>query len=242
MFFEKILNLQNTKCPKFAATAVIQIAWGLILTTKRLQNSWVAKKFQPPFHHSEIATLCQAITRNYPFVKILEVGIGFYPTFETLSKLLPKVQFVGVTNYPEKLLLLQSLYNNRDNVTLLKSEPTRLTECQDFDFDVVYTGNVLSYYDEPTATEIIRELLRVSRNKIFLLELQTPNKYNAETNFYDVEGHTALFVRDYVKLVQRIASDMQIKINVSFLKIKRPLWSNKYWKNYGSIIEITKEP
>ncbi|MDR2337277.1 MAG: hypothetical protein LBE20_01335 [Deltaproteobacteria bacterium] len=241
LFFEKILNLQNSKCPKFLALAVIQITWGVILTAKRLQNSWAAKKLQPPFHNSEIATLCQAITSNYPFVKVLELGVNLYPTFDTLSSLLPQVKFVAVTNQLEKLVIFQSLYQTRTNVTVLSLELNQLTECQDLDFDIVYTSNVLSYCNKQLTVEIIRELLRVSRRKIFLLELQTPNQYNAETNFYDVEGSAALFVRDYVQLTKNVATLMNIQIDVTYSKIKHPLWTNKYWKNYGSLIEIEKK-
>ena len=190
----------------------------------------------PPFHQSEVASLCKAVATEYPFKQVLEIGIVFGQAFEVLTKVLPDVKFVGVSNDAATILRLRRFFHTRLNAELVKEELDNLKNYADGSFDVSYSCGVLSLCDRNEAAAILKELRRVTSGNIFLLELQALGEYDSEMVFYAPQAFTNLWVRDYVKLAAEVLGHKGKNVNYS--RVERPQWEGAFWRNYGSIVTI----
>ena len=240
-----ILNLRNTACPTIIQKVVLAFVWGCVWTFKRAQTAITVRGWMPPFHDSEVASLCKAVTTNYPFKKVLELGINLGQVMDVLSWVLPDVKFVGVSDDVAKIFRLRPFAQTRTNVEVVQEELHNLRDHADGTFDVSYTCGVLSYCDKKEATQILKELRRVTSGSIFLLELQDASRVFSDngveksqncTQFYDTQGNTNLWVRDYVKFVAEVLGSKSGRVTCS--KVKRPLWDNMFWRNYGAVVVI----
>ena len=197
---------------------------------------WTLRGWLPPFHQSEVASLCKTVATDYPVRKVLEIGIVFGQALEVLSKVLPNVEFVGVSNDTVTVLRLEQFFRTRANVKLVKEEFDNLQNYADGSFDISYSCGVLSLYDKKEATAILKELRRVTSGNIFLLEMQALGEHDSEMTFYDPQAFSNVWVRDYAKFAEEVLGNEGR--NVICNRVERPLWEGAFWHNYGSVITI----
>lgn len=239
--FQKTLTFQTT--PRFIAIAIQQFIWGCIWTYERFKVLCLTRKMLPPLHNSEVATLCKTIASNFPFLTAVEFGINNPQAFDLLSKLLPSVKFTALCETPTTVVNQTAIHRNKENVSVLQANLTNVSELKDYECDIVWEIGILSIYDRKKAKEIFAEMIRVARRKIVLLEMQAKPTDNSEINYFNAETNTSLFIRDYQSFIDEMTNELSAKkdntpkFTLVFHKIKTPLWQDKYWKNYGTVIE-----
>ena len=157
--------------------------------------------------------------------RVLELGCASGPNLELFAREFPKTQFVGLDISSSAINLAKESFKVKGlgNVSFIQSDLSDLKRFEDNYFDVVVSVAVLIYFDPKQMKNLAKELDRITRKMIILLE-------------YDHEGEGAgenqlggYWIRDYKLFFP--------KARVSKFFIDDSIWAGN-WVEYGKLVCI----
>ena len=196
-------------------------------------NDWI--KFYWSFkNHSHRPFLIEKTSKFFPH-SILEIGCNCGPNLCLLAEKFPDAKIMGIDINPmavqkgNEWLAQEGI----SNVKLLVGKADELGQFQDKSFDVVFTDAVLIYIGPDKIKDVIREMIRITRQALILVEwhsFESQNKDPYELGVY----YYGYWKRDYVALLKQFVREEQIRVT----KITEDIWPDKNWKEVGAVIEV----
>ncbi len=203
--------------------------------TTFLENYWQRKEFNDfsGVNHPHRSFLIEKIANLQPFLNILEIGCGYALNLYLLAKKFPQAKFTGIDINQKAIEAGKKLLKKEriKNVELLVGKADKLNNFPEKNFDVVFTDAVLMYIGPDKIKGIIREILRIAKKGIILVEWHTPNQ---KKDIYD--AHIGVWKRDYVSLLKEFFPKEKIILS----KITPEIWPDQNWQKWGYIIEVKK--
>jgi SAM-dependent methyltransferase len=186
----------------------------------------------PPLPHRE--WLATELLRDPSVRSVLEIGAGRGANLEVLAKRSSSVRFEGIDISPESVSEGRDLMQaaGRTNVSLSVGNACDLSAFGDRSVDVIFSDAVLLYVGPDKIDVCIREMLRVARSRVVLVELHQADAGAAGR--YTRDG----WVRDYVRLLQQIAGSTE----VGMTPIPPALRPGGRWPTLGAMIQIRLDP
>ncbi|MCB0325748.1 MAG: class I SAM-dependent methyltransferase, partial [Bdellovibrionales bacterium] len=187
-----------------------------------------------PIQGSERAHLIEHISDAYPFKRVLEVGCSFGQNFVSLAPHYPSVAFVGIDADAHRIEEGRRMLAARGirNVELFQANAEALDEFEAQSFDVVYCCALLLYADPPSAERIVREMIRVAKRTVLLME---QHREREEAEFVRRPGREdGYWIRDYFRLASRCAPASRILLE----PVPAPRWPAEQWKRFAHVIRI----
>jgi len=197
-------------------------------------DEWI-KQYWNLINHSHRQFLMNRLSKLYPFDSILEVGSNCGPNLFLLAKKYPHATIKGIDINPLAVQRGSEWFAKEDisNVKLLVGEASNLGQFKDKSFDIVFTDAVLIYVGKDEIRNVIKEMIRVARSYLVLVEWHYFNSRNKDPYGLGVH-HYSLWKRDYKALLKQFVPEDNIHIT----KIPDDLWPEEEWKEFGVIIEV----
>ncbi len=180
--------------------------------------------------------LADRISSFSPINSMLEIGCASGPNLFLLSKRYPKAQLAGIdinqeaVEYGNQRLTEEGV----KNVRLSVGKADALGQFPDKSFDLVFTDAVLIYIGPDRIEHVLKDMLRVSRKGLVLMELQRSDPHVKKSSGLGIcQGEN--WVRDYTVLLEHFVSRQQIRVT----RIPEEIWPVSPWKEFGAIIEVT---
>lgn len=192
---------------------------------------------------SERGVLLRAVAEEYPFTSLLEVGCSYGQNFHVLARQYPRSVFVGVDRDPARVRAGQALLQDRGltNAALLEGDMRALDTFPDGAFDLVTASAALLYVSRDDIEAVVRDLLRLAKRTILLLEQQHSTDENGVPGPYGMEAPAmgsvpAWWGRDYLQLFLEVDPSL----DVSAERVLRPRWQTEDWRNAAALITVRK--
>ena len=112
---------------------------------------------------------------------------------------------------------------------MIELNPNELSKFPENSIDVVFTDAVLLYIGPDKIAKVIKEMLRVARRRIVVLEMHV-NQDLTQKDLFTKDG----WLRDYEALFRKSASHKRITVE----KLPVGMRTSGRWSGYGHIIEI----
>jgi ubiquinone/menaquinone biosynthesis C-methylase UbiE len=150
--------------------------------------------------------LCERISANAPFSKVLELGCAEGPNLYLLARKFPNASFVGVNINPEAIRKGKVFFKQQgiSNVSLFVGKADQLQRFPDKSFDIVFTRGMLVYIGRDKIRKVATEIQRVARKAIILVELHSER----ENDLGRLSGRN--WYRNYRKLFQAFSNHIDI--------------------------------
>lgn len=166
---------------------------------------------------------------------ILEIGCNCGPNLYLLAKRFPEAEIKGVDINPiavqkgNEWLAQEGI----SNVKLLPGKADELGQFQDRSFDIVFTDAVLIYIGPDKIKKVMREMIRVTRRELILVEWHCAEPQNKDRHGLGIywDGN---WKRDYLALLKQFVPEEQIRAT----KIPEDAWPGKWWEDLGYTIEV----
>lgn len=196
-------------------------------------KDWI-KGYWDSQNHPHRNFLIERISEFSPFENILEVGCNCGPNLYLLGKKFPNTDIKGIDISPLAIQRGKEWLTQEgiSNVKLLACKADELERFQDKSFDLVFTDAVLIYIGPDKINKVIREMLRVSRRGVILLEWHCFESKCSPYGFY-----VGYWVRDYMNLLKKFVP----KEKISIIKLPEDLWLDENWQRYGGVVKIIME-
>ena len=213
--------------------------WGI--SRLRFDISHMVKS--PNLSGSERAELIERICAQHPFHSVLEVGCAYGQNFSFFAEYFPHAQMVGIDPNEESVKSGNEVLAEKglSHVELCVAGATDLSIFEDDTFDVVYSSAALQYLGPDSIQEAAREMLRVARRVVIVLEQHEENsevKEGALGRFiHGPSRETSFWVRDYRALFSTIAPEECITVT----RVPNPIWKTERWFELANVIEIECE-
>lgn len=197
-------------------------------------NEWV-RSYWDSRSHGHRSLIFKNISGFLPLDNILEIGCNCGPNLYLFAKEYPHIQIVGIDINPIAIQIGRELFAKEgiSNVNLFIGKADELSEFQDKSFDIIFTDAVLMYIGPDKIKKVMREMLRISRRALILLE------WHIESQDMDRRGlgvyYQGSWTRNYVNLLNNCCSPPK---EIHLTKIPKQIWPNKNWENFGYIIEV----
>ncbi len=150
-------------------------------------KNWAENYISPEaLEHSHRKLLLQKMSQYAPLDKVLEVGCASGPNLILLSKKLPKTDFWGI-DVSGKAIAVGKKYINEHNVPNIRLETGSAEAVKNFrdkSFDVVFTDAVMIYIGPEKIQEILKEMVRVAKKAIILVEWWSEKPYAYEADHW----------------------------------------------------------
>jgi SAM-dependent methyltransferase len=178
------------------------------------------------------------IVRYAPFTTVLKVGCNYGPNLYNIAKFFPDVEARGVDINPVVVEKGNGFFADErmTNVRLSVGVADDLSEFGNRIFDIVLTDAGLLYIGPDKILKVIRELFRVARRSLILVE------WHCGLNESDPVGlgiyYKGYWKRNYLKLLRPFANEECI----SLTKIPEEIWPTEGWKHFGYVIEVNLQP
>ena len=157
-----------------------------------------------------------AIIKQYFPNSILEIGCNCGNKLYILAKNSPKAKLVGIDI---NLLAVDKgnkwlKQENINNVELIFGRAEKLDRFRDNSFDVVFSWATLIYTRPSKIEKVLKDMLRISKKGLILLEMQTENKKKSYKNpqIY-CKGN---WKRDYVSILRKLDNNAK-EINITWI-------------------------
>lgn len=202
--------------------------------TRQAEREWRIKGPDSTYwesrNHPHRNLLADKISSFQP-ISILEIGCNTGPNLYRLALRLPEARLVGIDVSKAAIDQGKKLFSEADmhTVELEVGRAGSLDGFQDESFDVVFTDAVLIYIGADNIQAVAREMVRLARKAIVLVEFNDPGSGPRGTFIYK-KGY---WKRDYEGLFRE---SKRVK-EVRSMKITEDIWPDEYWAKYGSIIE-----
>jgi len=193
------------------------------------------------FRTSERGTLQEKLATFSPFESLLEIGCGFGQNFEVLSLMLQKPRYVGIdknfgTIEEGKARLTRLGIGSR--VELRTADVMSGLPFKDGEFEIAFTLASLLYVRNDQILFVVKEMLRVARRKLVMVEQHFENPHFSEqdlgvfvANEHDLSGY---WLRDYRKLFERFVEPSRIQVQ----RIPQPRFQTEQWQKHAHMIIV----
>lgn len=196
------------------------------------KDEWV-KTYWESRNHPHRKLLIQTIL-NYSPSSVLEVGSNCGPNLYLLAKKLSGARLCGIDINEDSVQKGNDFFaqENMPGIKLFAGKADDLSRFRDNEFDVVFSDAVLIYIGKDKIARVAKELLRVAKRAIVLVEWQpTPDEKDASGLGIYYGGR---WKRDYKALFSRFVK----KENIHAMKLNSSLWPDPNWQALGYIIEV----
>lgn len=122
------------------------------------------------------------------------------------------------------------------NVKLVVGKADELQAIPDKRFDIVFTDAVLIYIGPDKITKVVKELIRIARRALILVEWHYFEAWEKDPRGLGVY-HCGNWKRNYVALLRQFVGEEQIHLT----KITDDIWPDKNWSKVGAVIEVALE-
>ena len=172
--------------------------------------------------------LINKISEHFPFETVLEIGCASGPNLYLLAKKIPQAKFYGIDISKKAIETGKKFFakENIKNVFLEHKGLENLKNFKDKSIDIIFSAAVLIYLASDEIELAIKEILRVAKKSIILIELHTDSPEFIYTNHC---------IYNYELLFKKHISKEKIKIT----KYPEKLRDVDFFK-YGCVIEIVK--
>jgi len=157
------------------------------------------------------------------FDSILDVGCGYGQDLALIKKKFPKVRIAGIDASHERIV---EAVEELGNIQLVVGHASEMP-FEDKSFDISFTDAVLMMGGLERAILILKEMIRVTRNKLFFIETHS-----------NVPESGDKFVEYNVRNYQEILTELGLR-NIEFTKITKEVWNGYPWEFWGYLIEAT---
>jgi len=175
------------------------------------------------------------MTAFSPISSVLEVGCSWGMNLYLVAKRFPKAQVRGIDINPSAIQrgIEWFAQQGMPKVALSVGKADNLGEFQDRSFDIVFTDSLLIYIGPDKIMEVMRELIRITRRVLILLEFHS---FQSQARPKDALGvhYSDFWKRDYVALMKNFVPEEQIHV----IKIPEEVWPVTGWKDLGAVIEV----
>jgi ubiquinone/menaquinone biosynthesis C-methylase UbiE len=163
------------------------------------------------------------IEKMSDFDSILEFGCSSGPNLYLLAQKYPQSKIYGIDISRKAIREGKRFFkkNNIKNVSLISGGIEALAGFKDKSIDVVFSDAVLIYFGKDKIREVIKEMVRIARKEIVLLELH----HNAESVYKDN------WIHNYVELFSELGLVAEI------FKLDSGIWAGN-WEESGYIIKV----
>ncbi|MBI3930972.1 MAG: class I SAM-dependent methyltransferase [Chloroflexi bacterium] len=197
------------------------------------KNEWVLSYWDSR-NHSHRPFLTERIADFSPISSILEIGCNCGPNLYMIAQKFPGIKIQGIDINPLAIQKGKELFAAAgiSNVKLSVGKADELSQFPDNSFDVVFTDAVLIYIGRDKIQGIIKEMVRVARKGLILVEQHICKPNNKANHSLGIRPY-GLWQRDYVALLKQFVPEAQIGIT----KITEDMWADPQWQETGAIIE-----
>jgi ubiquinone/menaquinone biosynthesis C-methylase UbiE len=212
-----------------------------LLGTKLEEKRWaeikdknqIIKEYWEGRNHPHRQLLIKRIEPYSPISSILEIGCNCGQNLYLLAKKFPQAEIKGIDINSMAIQIGNELFKKEDvqNIELLEGRADELSKFPDKSFDIVFTDAVLMYIGPDKIKKTIKEMVRISRKSLVLIEWHVPDQHK---DSYD--PHIGVWKRDYVSLLEKCFPKEKKKVSLS--KIPKELWPDENWQKLGYLIEI----
>lgn len=181
--------------------------------------------------HSHRSFLVDAVASFSPVSSILEIGCNCAPNLYLINQRFPKIDMHGIDINQQAIKVGRQMLASEgiSNIHLTVNNTDALSEFSDNLFDLIVTDALLIYIGKDKIYNVIREMLRVARKGLILVEMIKPDSKLGIR-------HHGLWQRDYGKLLRQFDSVKGIDIS----KITKDIWGDPNWQEAGAIIKVMK--
>ena len=199
------------------------------------EDEWVLSYWDSR-NHSHRSLLLEKIAAFSPISSILEIGCNCGPNVYLIAQKFPGIKIQGIDINPVAIQKGNELFASEgiSNVRLSVAKADELEQFQDKSFDIVFTDAVLIYIGRDKIQGIIKEIVRVARKGLILVERHCFDSKNGDPNGLGIRRHS-IWQRDYVALLKQFIPEGQIRV----IKITEDMWPDTGWQEAGAIIEVT---
>lgn len=220
---------------KFLQTRGKQRFWAKRhLSRREKDNGWI-KRYWDTRYSPHRLFLVEKIAKYYPFSNILEIGCNCGPNLFLISKRFPEIHVAGIDINPVAIEIGRQLLSSEGipNAKLEVGDFTSLGKIQDRSYDICLTDAVLIYVAPDTIRSAIKELIRIARKAVILVEWHTDAEYSDKYSLGVY--HFGCWKRNYVSLIKNFTSPDKTVIAT---KIPKSIWPSQNWEDLGFILEI----
>jgi len=183
--------------------------------------------------HPHRVSLIKKIATFLPIFNILEIGCNYGPNLYLLAKKFPNIEIKGIDINP---IAVQSgnewlRRSGFKNVKLSEGRADDLSQFSDKSFDIVFTDAVLMYIGPDKIKKVIREMLRIVRKALILVEWHQDLERDSQGLGIYHFGH---WKRNYLNLLKQFIQEDQIRL----IKIPEEFRLDENWRKLGYIIEV----
>lgn len=235
----RLILLLRVYLPQGVGKALLRFYWQCYWwVEEEKERHGVGVPHDLPIAGSERAVLFEQIVNVYPFSSVLEVGCSFGHNLSDLGGFFPEAVFHGIDANAEAISCGREILERqkRRNVELEVLEAQQLQRFQDSSFDIVICSGFLLAIAPEQIQGILRDMFRVCRQKIFILEQHDPSapRGRFETHNSSLEG--GYWIYNYELLL-----DQAMPLGKrSFQKILSPRWVTERWGEYACLIVVEK--
>jgi hypothetical protein len=200
-------------------------------------GEWI-KSYWEPQKHSHRYYLIEKISRYSPISTVLEIGCNCRPNLYLLAKKFPHAHMVGIDINPAAIQKGKEWLAQEgiSNVKLVVGKADELQAIPDKRFDIVFTDAVLIYIGPDKITKVVKELIRIARRALILVEWHYFEAWEKDPRGLGVY-HCGNWKRNYVALLRQFVGEEQIHLT----KITDDIWPDKNWSKVGAVIEVALE-
>lgn len=214
---------------------VLSIYWSIFwYAEEKLEYLELGTK-GPKIRGSERSVLIEEMLRGLVAPKILEVGVGFGQNLAILCSMMPenKIDAIDINESRIESTKAYLLENGINGVGLEVANVLDLPYI-DNSYDLVYASAMLLYLNNQDVENALREMIRVSKNRVALLE-QHLDSVEEKVLDGEVTGGK-YFLRDFNLIFKKIDTIRK----VTECKIYNPRWGIESWKTAARVFIIEK--
>jgi len=179
--------------------------------------------------------LMDKIDHFSPISSVLEVGCNCGPNLYVAAKRFPSLTKIrGIDINPEAVKIGNDLLKEFFNVKLSVGKADNLKFADNSFYDVVFTNAVLVHIGPTKIETIIKEMLRVAKKGVLLMEWHQEGADPLGTRLGNSFINQCRWVRDYRELLKKFVREDQIWL----YKIPPEVWPGDDWGKMGYVIEI----
>lgn len=210
--------------------------------TRLLETRWARRRPEEVrsglnnLHHPQRRLIVEHIGTLGAFAGLLEVGSGYGPNLYHLARRFPHAVLRGIDINPASVAMgtewLRSV--GLPQVQLRVGRADDLRAFADQSFDLVLTNSLLMYIGPDKIERTIREMLRVARRYLILVE----HHWSDDDSLGSGRFRDGRWMRNYVLLLERFVRTPEIEVR----KIPPDLWEDAAWQQWGHIITCRGVP
>ena len=163
-----------------------------------------------------------------PFTSVLEVGANCGPNLYVIAKKFPNIVVRGIDINPTAVEMGNALLNKEGirNAKIFTGPAGDLSQFADKSFDIVFTNAVLVHVGSDKIEEVIREMLRVAKKALVLIERH--RELAADPRGLGVRAEYTYpcdWDRNYRALLRRFIPEN----NISLYKVPKEIWTDEWY-------------